>query len=478
MLPDDRGASAILVAFSMILLMGIAAVVIDGGFGMGEKRQAQSGVDFASLAALAAATGANPEDAGAAEAQAVVAGNLPGRTLDWAACTDPNRPPEYTPPQGVISSLTPCVSFTENFSQARVRLPIDNVDTTFGQVIGLDQITVRAEAEAEQTSRATADVWPWTAGTGSLVCLFSNQAPQSVPPCSGPASGFFGYLDVALYGSSAQELDNPSTCASGTANLRSGINIAKGSDHIMVEYVSGDPIVNDHAVCPNKSENINELVVQPGSPTQGATEGLITGVSGSINGESFGSEQGRIVYDPPVSTGSASVRGFTLDNTPLWRYLDDLSCAWAGAAVSGDVDDFDEMLACLNAWTPGVGSIFPASLDDHPRFGAVPIFLTYPTGPGSYLIDYFSPVWVETIYQNCNSNRCHTIFSPGEAGGASTCPNPLISSPTINCGHGHTSGSHSIEGVTGFQLELGMLHPDTQEFFPGKETVREISLLR
>jgi hypothetical protein len=464
----ERGATALLIALVMVLLMGVAAVVIDGGFGFSEKRQAQSGVDFAALAALQASTGANPADAGAAEAIAVVAANLPGRVLDWAACTDPNRPAEYT----TVSSITPCISFTPNFSQSRVKLPIDSVDTTFGAVMGFDEVNVVAAGEATQTSKATADILPWTAGSGSLVCLFSNQAPQSVPPCDGPTSGFFGYLDVALYGSA--EHGTPWTCAQGTSNTRSAVNIAKGSDHIMVEWNSGDPVFNDHALCANQSEDINQLVVQPGSPTSGATEGLITGVSGSINGQSFTAEDGRL---EPNGAPTTSVRGFTLDNTPLWTYLNDLACPWAGGIV-GDVDTFQEMLDCLDQWNSGVGDIYLETIEDHNRFAAVPIFTIYPTGPGSYLIDHFSPVWIETISQNCNANRCHTIFSPRETGGGATCPDPLIATPTINCGHGHTSGSDTVEGVTGFQLQLGMLHPNTQQFFPGQETVREINLLR
>jgi hypothetical protein len=94
------------------------------------------------------------------------------------------------------------------------------------------------------------------------------------------------------------------------------------------------------------------------------------------------------------------------------------------------------------------------------------------------LIDFFSPVWIETIYQNCNANRCHTIFSPAEVGGSTACPVDLAAMPTVNCGHNHNSGSDSVEGVTSFQMELEMLHEDTQEFFPATASVRALHLLR
>jgi hypothetical protein len=353
-------------------------------------------------------------------------------------------------------------------------LPLDTLDNSFGQIIGFATTEVTAAAEAEQKSLAVGDVLPFTAGDGSIVCLFSNQAPQSVTPCDGPNSGTFGYIDVALYGDTT--LGTPSTCDNGTSNDRIAINVTRGSDHLMEEW-DGGPAVNDHGVCPNKSEDPNELVVQTGSPTGGATDGLINGISGSINGQPFTSAPGRLA-PTPESTGTVSVRGITLDNTPLWTYLADPGCNWsASPVISGNVDSYPEMLACLDDWTAADGDIFVRVLEEHPRFGAVPIFTVYPTGPGSYLIDFFAPVWIETLYQDCNANFCHTIFSPGETGGANPCPDP-IDPAVVNCGLTHTQHSDDVEGITAFRMSLGMLHPDTQAFFPGSQSLREVSLLR
>ncbi len=92
------------------------------------------------------------------------------------------------------------------------------------------------------------------------------------------------------------------------------------------------------------------------------------------------------------------------------------------------------------------------------------------------MIDEFVPVWIETTYQNCNALRCRTIFSPDEPDGNVPCPANLAASPTINCGHNHTSGSDDVEGVVAFRMEVEMLHIDTQAFFPGGESLREINL--
>ena len=473
----ERGASAVIIAMSMVLIMGVAAVVVDGGIGFSERRQAQSAVDFASLAALQAATGLVPEDAGATEAITVVAANLPGRVLDWAGCTDPGRDPlVYT----IISSITPCISFTENFSQARVRLPIDAVDTTFGRIIGFNEINVRTTAEAVQVVEASADILPLTVGVGKSVCLFSEQAPQTVPPCDGPMTGFFGYLDVALHGSPPTQKDNPTTCQLGNAGLRVGINITKGADHLMEAYdPPTTPVVDDWAPCPNLSENVNHVHIQTGSPGGGINDGLIDGVSGSILGQAFGPADGRLIPVPLVSVDDTDVRGVTLDNTPLWEYLIDPNCGWSAPPI-GLVDTHQKMIDCLDDWIPAVGTIFDVTIEEHKRFGAVPVFIPFPSMNTDYPIDDFVPVWIETIYQNCNAFKCDTIFSPFNAPDPSVnvaCPNPIVAGDT-NCGHGDTSGPDAIGGVTALQLVIEMLDPETQEFFPGSLELRRINLLK
>lgn len=476
---DDRGATALVIAMVMVLLMGIAAVVLDGGNAFGEKRQAQSGVDFASLAALQAAVSCPspctiPEaaDAGATDAMAVVAANLPGRSLDWVACDDdPNRPPEFTE----VSSLTNCVSFTENLDKARVALPEDDVGTTFGGVIGFDSLIVSAQAEAGTEVNSSSRIIPNTplGAAGSEACLFANQAPQAEPPCPG-VSGFYGYIDVALYGD--DDIGTPSTCNNGNSNKRIAINLAKGGDHTLVTYDPGppDPIINDHDACPNTNENVNEMRVQTGSPTGGITDGLITGVSGAINGESITASPGRIICNiPDYSTECASVRGISLDHTGLWEFLVSGTCP-------GGTDTHAEILACLDSGT----ARFQATIANHPRFAAVPVFWTTPTGPGDYTIMEFRPVWIETLYFDCTALSCDTVHSPGEdhtppgpaPGDPGSCTTPLAG--TRNCGWTDTSGPDTVEGMLAFQIDLSMLPTEITETFPSADAHRTYALTR
>lgn len=480
---NDRGASALLIAGAMVLIMGLAAVVIDGGLGFSERRQAQSGVDFGALGALREAVSCEASgtcsisdamDAGASEAIAIVEANLPGRDLQaWSTgdCQDPNRPPEYAP-----SPSTDCVSFTSNLDKVRVKLPDDYLDTTFGAVIGLDTLIVQAEAEAGSDIRSSAQIIPHTpTGTsGSEACLFSNQAPQTIEPCDGAVSGFYGYLDGALYGDD-DELGTPSTCNNGDTNLRVAINLAKGGDHSIVEYSFGPPadaVINDHDACPNTNEDVNEVRVETGSPTGGITDGLIHGVSGSINGEPFTSSPGRIICDlhNPVtnpdgySTACASVRGLSLDHTGLWDFLD--------SGCSG-INTHAAMKSCLEGGNP----TFTSEIADHPRFAAVPILhpnppdTQAPTGPGNYKIERFQAVWIETIYFDCNANKCDTIHSPGETfSPPDPCPDPL--NLTSNCGWTDMSGPDTVEGMVAFLIDEDMLPTSITDTFPGSTTER------
>lgn len=475
----DSGATAVIIALVMVVLMGIAAVALDGGRAFSEKRQAQAGVDFGSLAALQAAvscptpcTPAQAVDDGATEAIAVVISNLPGRSLDWAACTDLSRPAEFTR----VSSLTRCVSFTQNLDKSRVRLPDDDIGTTFGGAIGFNVLEVVAQAEAGATIHSSSAIIPHTpnGATGAEACLFSNQAPQTVPPCDGAASGFYGYIDVALYGK--DELGTPSTCEQGDTNTRIAINLAKGGDHSFITFDPGppDPVINDHDACPNANEDINEMRVEPGSPTGGITDGLINGVSGSINGQSFVASPGRIICNlADYSTECASVRGVSLDHTGLWEFL------VAGTCPIG-TDTHTEMLACLDSGT----ARFTAGIANHPRFAAVPVFWATPTGPGDYTIMEFSPVWIETIYFDCNAIKCDTVHSPGEdhtppgpsPGDPGACPDPLDT--TRNCGWTDTSGPDDVEGMLAFQIGISMLPSEVTATFPATETERTYALTR
>ncbi len=55
----ERGASAVLVAFSLILVMGMAALAIDVGFGLSERRDDVAAADVGVMAGAVDSLGSN-----------------------------------------------------------------------------------------------------------------------------------------------------------------------------------------------------------------------------------------------------------------------------------------------------------------------------------------------------------------------------------------------------------------------------------
>ncbi len=138
------------------------------------------------------------------------------------------------------------------------------------------------------------------------------------------------------------------------------------------------------------------------------------------------------------------------------------------------------MKACLEA--AGPGPLFTMDLLSHPRFAAIPIFHNSPTGPGSYKIKEFIPVWLEKTYYDCDANKCATVHSPGEVFDPASppgapgvaCPNPLTSA-AVNCGWS-APGALKLGGLTALMLDIDMLPAEVRDDFPGVRGAREYYL--
>lgn len=498
---EDRGASAILIAFASVVLMGFAAVAVDAGLAFEDRRQQQSAADVGALAALQfARTGlasSHPDCAGltgsafaacrgAEEALAVVDGTLPGRypdtsatgEPDWDTCTDSNKPGEFT----VASAISDCISFTANFQKSRVLLPGTDVDTSFARVIGFDSVFVDAEAEASLDLDQSADVLPFAVGpTGALAnqsCLFANSSSVlDIDPCNGPEEGNFGKLDLALYGNASY--GTPQICGNSNSSLKIATNIIMGADHLIEVDGATPGTVNDFSNCPVLSIPVDNLFTQTGNSENGIAQGLWGAVTspaweGRIRCKDGDTGEGANV-SPTSSWPCVAVNNQmpeSLDDTPLWHYLRTPVTDVNPAGSCDSVSTRQEMETCLQAWRDygahsATSSLFKASLETAPRFGAVPKLDSDPSnGTGDYDVVDFIPTYLETIYLKCNANTCDVVHSPGEAG-TSACANPL--DPMVNsCGMPST-GNKNMTAMTGFMLRFDMLHPDTQARFPGAD---------
>ncbi|HKZ19150.1 MAG TPA: Tad domain-containing protein [Acidimicrobiia bacterium] len=499
---SERGATAILVALSLVLLLGFAALAVDGGAAFDDRRQQQSAADTGSLAAVqfannrfapmpVACTGSILQQSacrGADEAIKVVNGSLGNRfTLaQWSACVDSG---DASYPVG--STLSDCISFTSNLKKARVLLPTTAMNTTFGRVIGTASININAFSEAGADLNSNGDVIPFALGpsasASSHACVLANSTDNlDVAPCNGPVEGNFGFLDITLYGN--PEMGTGTTC-SGDTQGRLATNLALGSDHELGIWNTGDPVRNDTTFCPVFTAQPNEVPTQTGGSNTGLENGLLRGINPNPTAEGRlackDGDPNEIHRFPKTSVGTCvtvmNALPETLDNSPLWFYLVPSGASFAGPACANP-DSRQEMELCLIAWKAAAATsstdppLFDLDILESPRFAAVPDLQLDPSnGTGNYLILGFKPVYLETLYLGCNANTCDVVYSPGESS-SGACPGTI--SPTINhCGT-PANGNKNLRAVTSFILELGMLDPELTDHWPSRPGVIEFNLIK
>lgn len=500
---SERGASAILVALSLLLLLGMAALTVDIGGAFDDRRQQQSAADVGSLAAVQYANTNLGSSAlcpgslslkqrsaclGAVEAMSVIAGTMNSRftAADWTACVDSG---DGAYPFG--SGVSDCISYTVNLRKVRVVLPTSQVSTAFGKIWGVNSIGISSTAEAGADLNSSGAVIPFalgpTGGGSNQACLYANPTDNlNIPPCNGPVEGNFGLLDIALYGNDS--LGTPEQCGGDTqGNLAA--NIALGADHELTKWTgAGDTVRNDDTYCPIFTALPNEVPTQTGGSNTGLENGFFRGTlavegrlmcKGTLSTDTS-EEIGRFGFESSACTDVLNNFPEEMDDTPLWIYLDPGAAAESGGACNGSISTRQEMDACLAGWrafgSPHTISLFTEDLIESPRFAAVPELLLDPSnGTGDYLITGFFPVYLETFYMGCSANKCDVVHSPGEISSGS-CPDPI--DPLINTCGIPANGNKNLRALTAHIFRLDMLPPDIAEHFPSRPGTIEFNLIK
>jgi len=451
---DDEGTSLVLFMILLLVLLGFAAIAIDGAAAWSQRRQNQSAADTAALAGgIFIGQEQTPVAIASATSEVI---RISYETIDpdvsfadwstaWANCTDPNRPAEFT-----LTGTSQCVSFTGNLRKIRVNMPRINVETTFGRVLGRDFIGTGAVAEAGTKASFDGGVLPfglpWSVADSTEVCLKTGSNPQSVAPCDGPDEGNFGFLDITTFGP-------PSKCSGQTAE-RLARNIMEGADHFLdIAATDSEPPLIDIDVCTD-----GDFAVEPYTVT--TETGNMTGVlhEGLITGDPSDGIPGRLT----VGSNTIDIDGNDVDNTPLAGFLNDdglALCALYPATKAGIID-------CLeDEWDDTMDPIFKKEISTSPRFAWVPLFWEDDLGTGSTdrTIREFRPVYLQTTLWKCTSNSCKYVHDPGETMGGSG---------------GGGGGSTEIEALSGIQLPPLSLHEDIREAQPGTDGDKEFVLLK
>ena len=152
-LKDERGAVLILVAGTMVVLLGFAALAVDVGFLMSARTEAQRTADAMALAAASAFIDDMPN------AETLAA----SRALDYAAKNQV---------QGVTASFNPATDMQIWLDEKKVRVSANflrdrgnPMPTFFAKILGISDVNVRTIATAE-ASRADmiGCLTPWAVG--------------------------------------------------------------------------------------------------------------------------------------------------------------------------------------------------------------------------------------------------------------------------------------------------------------------------
>lgn len=334
---SERGATAVLIAGSMLLLMGMLAIAVDLGFGFNERRADQTSADASALGGsleMVITNQSNPVQAAVDEVYARVEANL-DRTIpqaDWAGCTDPDALAFASDnPAFNVSNPSPCISFSTDYNTFRVRLPDQETETTFGRVIGFDSLTTTAAAEARRNTG-------WGGGGDFPAAVFSNDhagdticiktGASGTEDCDGSATGSFGFFRPYFY--SAVEGDLSTMCTTGEQPFSIPRAMADGIDH---EFSRWDPVIRNDRI--NGQWCMTSGVPGPPfpntvRPTSGYSNQDIT--NGLVLGGSWPTAYAGRLDRGPYQDAATILFGKTIDNRPLWDFIDD-SVVYTGLAA-------------------------------------------------------------------------------------------------------------------------------------------------
>lgn len=444
---DERGATAVLTALTMFLIIGVAAVAIDLSLGWNERRQDVTAVDIAAVAgALSFESG---ETAIADDIMDSARVNLETALGDadwyatWTSCVGP-PPLGFTPVTHAALGPIDCIGLNPSF--VWVKLPDQLVATSFGRALGVNSLTTGAEVTVTLLGGG---------GTGSLpfalrgdaspgeVCLDTGTGGAIEPPCDGNESGSFGNIAPPLFGNEA--LSTSPNCAHQTsANNYVPQSIAMGIDHAIWRFpvsawaaTNWDPDDNTSKNTVDSVVNMDECLDTGGFVAQAADGNPINGVyvdtgnstktdvtEGMMTGTNFDDgDDARLTR----SANTRSIDGFDLDNNGLWKYLgawdsgtnpEDSHFIFAcdGPTIRGlstIQEKNDAMRLCLENYGSSTEQIFSDLILETPRVGTAPRLWHNNLGSGlSYRpVQRFDVVYIHGLWFD---DKDDTVFYPDE----------------------------------------------------------------
>lgn len=520
---DERGATAILMAFVLILLLGIAAIAIDLGFGFNERRQSQTAADMAVMAGATEVVLGGDQQAVVAQVLAFARANVNTTYADaewqalWKNCSDPDRlgfdvgtgiPVDFQPlPEPTAWGTGDLECISEVASYLRVRVPDQIIDTSFGKVLGINNLATSAAAVARiEAGGALGAVLPFGIPGGTAngeICLRSSGSGTAFPPCSGPSAGGFGTINSEFFG----DFHGTATC-SNPGHTEMAQNIALGIDHAVSTWPEsaanfhgvwlgsphpGTPTVRNYqeigfddcsivggSVVPANPGHVsppNALRVDTGFSPDPVEEGLVS--NQTFHGENSRLQQGTNPKRPLVKQRQGAINTvYNVDNKGLWDYLNPSNSLVGlpqcdGNTYSGLTVDEKvlRMHQCLGGYpTNATQDIFQASIADSPRLVWAPEYWHAASTSGAEWqpVYRFRLTFLAGTWYNCSGTTCGVVFYPDLASTGEMCD---ASGPS-NC------SALSLAQISGYLLPTEAVPEGSIPPFPGADTAFGATLFR
>ena len=322
-----------------------------------------------------------------------------------------------------------CLSY-DAVGRVRIQLPLQNIETAFGKILGASSLSVAAAAEAELTFVGdSGGVMPFgilgNASDGELVCLRSASDGTATPPCDGSDTGNFHALNVDLYGHPT--IGTPTICG-GNKNTKLPYNIRVGVDHVFrkvtpAQWASG-------LGGPFDVDGCFQALPQQFDTYTGLGSALTAGVADTTVSLAGHPADARLAQGPMTNTRELKSGSdeWELDNQPLWNYLQSngtgLSECDPTNVLYNSVDDAGEaataeITACLHLYvtTNQSAQIFSDDIGESPRALIIPQMweAAWPSGgSNNRTLKGFRFVWLQGTMFNCNAGGCDVDFQPGE----------------------------------------------------------------
>lgn len=269
---QESGVYAVVAVMLTTLLLGISALAVDLANARMIRTQAQNTVDSATLAAAQDL----PDTVKVlATVKAYAYDNFKLPASAWVGCAD----------EGALATVIDtdtsnrCITTDATKTRLRVRLPITKMRTSFGRTIGVENVAIRAAAEAEATPGMDNRMFPTAlvqTDSDGLECL---ERGGSSTGCGPTHTGTFG------------SVDSPRLNIHKTSNIHDvmKLNYAIGIDHglttdaVAAKVCDGSAIV---ALPPafscagniaDPSLLANHLDLSPGGNVTTVTQGMLDG---------------------------------------------------------------------------------------------------------------------------------------------------------------------------------------------------------